>query len=76
MEEILEQAYEAYFKSREENCDQPNEGMSTIEDIGDVRYVVLRNVNGILAVFHTCAETPLESILLEEEDWPERYKKE
>jgi len=78
MEEDLKRAYEAYFKSREGlgSTNQPNAGMSEIEDIEGNSYAVLRNVNGILAVFNIPKNLSLELVELEEENWPESLKEE
>lgn len=67
MEEGLERAYECYFKSRGDNADQPNAGLSEIEDLDGTCYAVLRNANGILAVFDIPIDPSLEILELEEQ---------
>lgn len=76
MKEELERAFECYFKSRGENADQPNAGLSGIVDVDGTCYAVLRNANGILAVFDIPTDPSLEVSELEEEHWPEVLKKE
>jgi len=76
MEEELKRAFEFYFKSKGDNAIQPNAGLSGIENIDDTCYAVLRNSNGILAVFDVPADQSLEPSELEEEDWPEALKEE
>lgn len=47
--DYLRRAMAAYFRTS--GGDQPDQGRSGVETIEDRKYVVLRNVNGILAVY-------------------------
>ena len=48
LEPAIERAYRAYFRRFGEGADQPDSGLSTIEE-GPSRVAVLANVNGELA---------------------------
>jgi hypothetical protein len=54
MDQLLARAYSAYFKTANRegySADQPSESGSGLEEVGDKSYIVLRNGNGILAVY-------------------------
>ena len=51
-ENFVRRAVTAYFKHNEHaNPPQPNKSLSEIEAVGGKAYVVLRNINGVLAVY-------------------------
>jgi hypothetical protein len=49
-EDLVRRAYAAYFRGGQYH-DQPSSSASTVEVVDDKFYVVLRNVNGVLAVY-------------------------
>jgi hypothetical protein len=54
MDQVLARAFSAYFKTANRegySADQPSEGGSGLQDVGDKSYIVLRNGGGILAVY-------------------------
>lgn len=50
VDELTSRAFAAYFRSEGPNADQPANTSGPIEHEGK-RYVVLRNINGVLAVY-------------------------
>jgi hypothetical protein len=48
-QELMDRAYRAYFR-RGDNMDQPSSG-SEIEVLNNTKHAVLRNCNGVLAVY-------------------------
>lgn len=50
MDELTRRAFAAYFRTEGARAAQPS-NLSGVEDLGDRQYVVLSNVNGILAVY-------------------------
>lgn len=67
-----------------ENANQPDAGLSGIEEYDNEQFVVLRNCNGILAVFvdtsnydidvNPITESHIETV--QKEDWPKALKEE
>jgi hypothetical protein len=56
LQPALDRAYRAYFRRFGEGADQPNAGLSTIEE-GPPLVVVLANVNGELARYRVQPRT-------------------
>jgi hypothetical protein len=50
MDELTRRALAAYFRTAGGNAEQPESG-SGVTELDGLTYVVLRNVNGILAVY-------------------------
>jgi len=51
MDELTSRAYAAYFRTEGPEAQQPAEDMSGAVEHEGLTYVVLRNVNGVLAVY-------------------------
>jgi hypothetical protein len=69
-EELTARAFRAYFMAaRKEGSDSPDQPANTsgVEEVGDKRYVVLRSVQGILAVFRVRNDGLLKRL----KRWPE-----
>lgn len=50
--DLYRRAVAAYFRNGDtKSLDQPSFGSSGVERLGDKVYVVLRNINGLLAVY-------------------------
>jgi hypothetical protein len=50
-EEMLKRAVSAYFRYGEGELDQPNAGISCIQNYNGKDYCILRNIRGVLAVY-------------------------
>ena len=63
-DELLRAAYAAWFRSG--GSDQPNASKSGVEEVDGRWYVVLRNVNGIMAVYRERTDGVLKHL----KRWP------
>lgn len=66
--DLLRRATAAWF--RYGGMDQPNQGLSEVEEIEDRVYVVLRNINGILAVYRLTSQNKLRKL----RRWPAQFE--
>lgn len=66
MDELTRRAFAAYFRAAGDIADQPSND-SGITEHGGRTYVVLRNVNGILAVYRV---RPSDGVLRRLKRWP------
>jgi len=67
-DEMLRRAMAAWFRAG--GSDQPGRDASTIEKAGGKDYVVLRNVNGVLAVYRIRNDGMLKRL----RRWPEEIE--
>jgi len=67
-EEMMRRAMAAWFRAG--GTDQPGRDASTIEDAGGKDYVVLRNVNGVMAVYRIRNDGMLKRL----RRWPEEIE--
>jgi hypothetical protein len=75
-EQLLSRAMAAHYKaSAREGAiyDQPSAASSGIEEIDGKRYVVLRNINGILRVYRV---RPSDGVLRALRRWPKELENE
>lgn len=68
MDELVRRAMAAYFRAG--NTEQPGESSSEVRDIEGRHYVVLRNVNGVLAVYRLTNQGKLRVL----RRWPKEIK--
>lgn len=64
MDELLQRAMAAYFRGG--GTDQPGRTESGVETVGELQYVVLRNVRGVLAVYRVRNDGMLKGL----KRWP------
>lgn len=64
LDDLTKRAFAAYFRAG--NDIQPNSGSSGVETVNKLDYVVLRNVNGILAVYRVRNDGKLKGL----KKWP------
>lgn len=50
-EDLTRRAMVAFFRAPDRYNEQPDLARSSVDAVGDRQYVVLRNVNGVLAVY-------------------------
>jgi hypothetical protein len=67
-DEMLRRAMAAWFRTG--GSDQPGRDASTIEEAGGKDYVVLRNVNGVMAVYRIRNDCMLKRL----RRWPEEIE--
>lgn len=63
-DEVMRKAFAAYFRGG--NTDQPGAAASGVELVGGLRYAVLRNVRGVLAVYRVRNDGMLKGL----KRWP------
>lgn len=68
-DDLMRRAYAAYFRNKE-FTDQPSQADSDIEEHGGKKYVVLRNVRSVLAVYRVRNDGMLKRL----ERWPDSIK--
>jgi hypothetical protein len=61
MDQLLARAFAAYFR-RGENLDQPSAADSGHAKVDGLDYIVLRNVNGVLAVYRVRNDGSLKGL--------------
>ena len=74
MDNLLARAYRAYFMVEGDRADQPSEVLSGQEEIGDKSYIVLRNANGILAIYRVTKDNMLKRMFAAREVLRETYE--
>jgi hypothetical protein len=65
-DDIMRRAYAAHSRTEFANNNQPNNGLSGVEEHGGEWYAVLRTINGVLSVYHVHDDGSLEGL----KDWP------
>ena len=50
-EDLIRRAMVAWFRAPDRHNEQPDLARSSVDTVGERQYVVLRNVNGVLAVY-------------------------
>lgn len=50
-EDLIRRAMVAWFRTPDRYQEQPDLALSSVDTVGERQYVVLRNVNGVLAVY-------------------------
>ena len=62
-EAMVRRAMSAWFRTPSRETDQPSAAMSTVERVGNLSYVVLRNVAGVMVVYRIKTDGALKRLI-------------
>ena len=62
-EAMIRRAMAAWFRTPSRETDQPSLELSTVESVGNLSYVVLRNVRGVMVVYRIKTDGALKRLI-------------
>ena len=62
-EAMVRRAMSAWFRTPANGIDQPSAALSTVERVGNLSYVVLRNVAGVMVVYRIKTDGALKRLI-------------
>ena len=62
-EAMVRRAMSAWFRTPANGIGQPSQELSTVESVGNLSYVVLRNVGGVMVVYRIKTDGALKRLI-------------